>query len=171
MGPYSWCLQAPSGALSQENECDKGEDTPMSLNETRSLSNDKGVPSQQEHTKILEVTTMHSDSESTLVSLRADKSGSTLPPLDKRAKDKNEDGEEGPAPPPLFKRNPEDKEEGHWRRFSDPATQAKISAIKETNKKQREARKAQEMSSSATGGWIKPKQKDLTGSWLAKRSR
>jgi hypothetical protein len=42
--------QAPSGALSQENECDKGEGTPMSLNETRSLSNDKGVASQTEHT-------------------------------------------------------------------------------------------------------------------------
>ena len=102
--------QAPSGALSQEHECDKGEDTPMSLNETRSLSNDKGVPSQQEHTNSLKVTMMHSDSESTLVSLRADKSGSTLPPLDKRAQDKNEGEEEGPVPPPLFKRNPEDNE-------------------------------------------------------------
>jgi hypothetical protein len=136
----------------------------MSLNETRSFSNDKGVPSQQEHTNSLKVTTIHSDSESTLVSLRTDTSGSALPPLDKRAQDKNEDGEEGPAPPPLFKRNPEDKEEGHWRRFSDPATQAKISALKKTNKKQREARAAQEISSSATGGCIKPKQKDLTGS-------
>jgi hypothetical protein len=98
--------QAPSGAFSQEHECDKGEDTPMSLNKTRSLSNDKGVPSQQEHTNSLEVTTMHSDSESTLVSLRADKSGSTLPPLDKRAQDKNEDGEEGPAPPPTLQTKP-----------------------------------------------------------------
>jgi hypothetical protein len=56
--------QAPSGALSQEHECDKGEDTPMSLNETRSLSNDKGVASQPECTNSLKVTTMHSDSES-----------------------------------------------------------------------------------------------------------
>ncbi len=58
---------------------------------------------------------MHSDSESTFVNPRADKSGSVLPPLDKRAQNKNEDGEEGPAPPPLFRRNPEDNEGEHWR--------------------------------------------------------
>ena len=34
--------QAPSGALSPELERDKGEDTHLSLNETRSPSNDKG---------------------------------------------------------------------------------------------------------------------------------
>ncbi len=99
--------QATSGALSPELERDKGEDTPLSLNETRSPSNDEGVPSQPEHTNSLKVVMMHSDSESTLVSPRADKSGSVLPPLDKRAQDKNEDGEEDPNPPQLFKRNPE----------------------------------------------------------------
>ncbi len=83
--------QAPSGALSPELERDKGEETPMSLNETRSPSNDKVVPSQPEHTNSLKVIMMHSDSESTLISPRADRSGSTLPPLDKRAQDKNED--------------------------------------------------------------------------------
>ena len=98
--------QAPSGALSPELECDKGEDTPMPLNETRSPSNNKGVPSQPEHNNSLKVTTMHSDSESTLVSLRTDTSGSALPPLDKRAQDKNEDGEEGPISSPLFKKRP-----------------------------------------------------------------
>jgi hypothetical protein len=91
--------QAPSGALSPELERDKGENTPLSLNETRSPSNYKGVPFQPEHTNSLKVTKMHSDSESTFVSLTADKSGSTLPPLDKIAQDKNEDGEESPAPP------------------------------------------------------------------------
>ena len=83
-------------------ERDKGEDTPLSLNETRNPFDDKGVPSQPEHTNSLKVITMHSDSESTLISPRADKSGSTLPPLDKRALNK-EDGEEGPGPTPLFK--------------------------------------------------------------------
>ena len=41
--------QAPSGALSPEIERDKGEDSPLSLNETRNSSNDKGVPSQPEN--------------------------------------------------------------------------------------------------------------------------
>ena len=122
--------RAPSGALSPEIERDKGENTPLSLNETRNSSKDKSVPSQPEDTNSLKVITMHSDSESTLISPRADKFGSTLPPLDKRAQDKNEGGEEGTIPPPLFKRNPEDNEEGDWRQFSDPATLAKISAIK-----------------------------------------
>ncbi len=82
--------KAPSGALSPELERDKGEDTPLSLNETRNSSNDKGVPSQTEHTNILKVITMHSDSESTLIS-PTDKSGNTLPPLDKRAQDKEDE--------------------------------------------------------------------------------
>ncbi len=113
---------------------------------------------------------MHSDSEFTLISPRADKSGSTLSPLDKRAQDKNEDGEEGPAPsPPLFKRNPEDNEEEHWRQFSDPATLAKISVIKETNKKQKDTRAAQEISSTAHLGGAKPKQINLTGSWIGQK--
>ena len=86
--------QAPSGALSPEFERDKGDDTPLSLNETRNSSKDKSVPSQPENTNSFKVITMHSDSESTLISPRADKFGSTLPPLDKRTQDKNEDGEE-----------------------------------------------------------------------------
>ena len=52
----------------------------MSLNETRSPSNDKGVPSQTEHT----VATMHSLLETTIVSLMADKSDGTQPPPDNR---------------------------------------------------------------------------------------
>ncbi len=123
---------------------------PLSLNETRNTSNDKGVTSQPKHPNTLKVITMHSDSESTLISPRADKFGSTLPPLDKRAQDKNEGGEEDTIPPPLFKRNPEDNEEGDWRQFSDPATLAKISAIK--------TRAAQAISSSAHLGGAKPKQ-------------
>ncbi len=45
--------KAPSGALSPEFERDKGNDTPLSLNETRNSSNDKDVPSQTEHTNSL----------------------------------------------------------------------------------------------------------------------
>ncbi len=52
--------KAPSGALSSEHESDKGEEAPLSLNETGSPSNDKDVSSQQEHTKSLKVTMMHS---------------------------------------------------------------------------------------------------------------
>jgi hypothetical protein len=58
-------------------------------------------------------------------------------------------------PPPLFKRDPEDNDEGHWAGFNDPATQAKISAIKEVNKKQRETRAAQEISSSPLRRMVK----------------
>ena len=101
---------------------------------------------------------MHSDSESTLISPRADKFGSTLPPLDKRAQDKNEGGEEGPVPSPLFKRNPEDNEGEDWRKFSDSATLAKISAIKKKAKKRKQARAAQAISSSVHLGGAKPKQ-------------
>ncbi len=91
--------RAPSGALSPEIERDKGDDTPLSLNETRNSSKDKSVPSQPEDLNSLKVITMHSDSESTVISPRADQFGSTLPPLDKRAQDKNEGGEEGTIPP------------------------------------------------------------------------
>ncbi len=52
--------QAPSGVLSSEHANDKGDEAPMSLIGTRSPSNDKGVPSQQEHTNSLTVITMHS---------------------------------------------------------------------------------------------------------------
>jgi hypothetical protein len=98
--------QAPSGALSPEHKGDKGDEAPMSLNETRSPSNDKCVTSQQEHTNSLKVITMHFQTESTLIRLEVDKPGSTLPPLDKRAEDKNEEGEEGKiAPPTLQKRS------------------------------------------------------------------
>ncbi len=79
---------------------------------------------------------------------------STLPPLDERAQDKNEDGDDERIPPPLFKRNPEDKDAGTRPSFSDPATLAKISAIKEAKKKQKEARAAQEISPAAHSGGI-----------------
>ncbi len=65
----------------------------MSLIETRSPSNDKGVTSQQEHTNSLKVITMQSQTESTLIRLKADKLDNTLLPLDGRAQDKNEDGD------------------------------------------------------------------------------
>ena len=68
--------EAPSGALSPEHVSDKIGEAPKSLIETRSPSNDKGVPSQTEHT----VATMHSLSETTIVSLMADKSDGTQPP-------------------------------------------------------------------------------------------
>ena len=107
---------------------------------------------------------MHSDSESTLISPRADKFGSTLPPLDKRAQDKNEDGEEGPVPSPLFKKGPEDNDGVDWRQVTDPDTLAKIYAIKMRNKERREARAAQAISSSAHLSGAKPKQINVTGS-------
>jgi hypothetical protein len=72
-------------------------------------------------------------------------------------------------PPPLFKKSPEDKNEGQMARRFDPSTEAKISAIRETTKLQREARDAQEISSSSTGEWTKPKQKDLTGPWRGQK--
>ncbi len=72
-------------------------------------------------------------------------------------------------PPPLFKRNSEDNEGEHWRQFSDPATLAKISAIKITAKKQKEARAAQAISSSAHLGGSKPKQINLTDSWIGQK--
>jgi hypothetical protein len=50
----------------------------------------------------------------TVISPVKDKSGSTLPPLDKRAQDKSEDEGDEKIPTLLFKRNPGDKDEGHW---------------------------------------------------------
>jgi len=153
---------------SPEHASDKGDEAPLSLIETRSPSNDKGVPSQPEHTNSLQITTMHSLSETTIVFPETDNSSSTLPSLDKSAEDKNEDEEGSKIPPPLFKRNPEDNEEGHWRQRNDPATLAKISAIKTATK---EARAAKEISSSSTRGWAKPKQKDQTGSWMGQKAQ
>jgi hypothetical protein len=98
--------QAPSGALSPELESDKGDEAPMSPIEARNPSNDKGVPSQQEHTNSVKVTTMHSQSESTLISPKAYKLDCTQLSLDKRAQDKNEGGEEEKIPPPTLQKRP-----------------------------------------------------------------
>ena len=160
--------RAPSGALSPEHASDKGDEAPLSLMETRSPSNDKGVPSQPEHTNSLQITTMHSLSETTIVFPETDNSSSTLPSLEKGAEDKNEDEEGSKIPPPLFKRNPEDNDEGHWGQFNEPATQAKISAIKAATKG---GMAAKEISSSFTGGMTKPKQKDQTGSWVQQKAQ
>ena len=81
--------RAPSGALSPEHASDKGDEAPLSLIETRSPSNDKGVPSQPEH----------SLSETTIVFPETDNSSSTLPSLEKGAEDKNEDEEGSKIPP------------------------------------------------------------------------
>ncbi len=125
-------------ALSPVRASDKGDEAPVSLNETRSPSKDnKGVPSEPEHTDSLKLTTMHSHSESTFISPKADKLDGTKLSLDKRAEDKNEDEEGIEIPPPLFKNNPEDKDEGLWSRRFEPVTLAKIDAIKETTKKQK----------------------------------
>jgi hypothetical protein len=98
--------EAPSGALSQELASDKkGEEDPLSLEETKSPSKNKGVTSQQEHTNILKVITMHSQSESTRTNLEADKSGSTLHIQDERSQDK-EDGREDKIPPPTLQKEP-----------------------------------------------------------------
>jgi hypothetical protein len=107
---------------------------------------------------------MHSDSESTLISPRADQFGSTLPPLDKRAQDKNEGGEEGTIPPPLFKRNPEDNDGVDWRQVTDPDLLAKMHAHQIRREERREARAAQAISSSAHLSGAKPKQIKVTGS-------
>ncbi len=72
-------------------------------------------------------------------------------------------------PPPLFKRNPEDKDEGHWAHRFDPETLAKISANREATKLQRAARAAPKISSTAHLGGAKPKQINLTGSWLGQK--
>ncbi len=68
-----------------------------------------------------------------------------------------------------LERNPGDNEEEHWGRFTNPATQAKISPIREMNKAHREARAAQQISSSAHLGGAKPKQINLTGSWTGQK--
>jgi hypothetical protein len=70
---------------------------------------------------------MHSHTESTFISPKADKPDSTLLPLDKRAEDKNEDENGDKIPPPLFKKSPEDKDKGFVR---SSTTLAKMAAIK-----------------------------------------
>ena len=88
----------------------------------------------------------------TVISPVEDKSGSTLPPLDKRAQDKSEDEGDEKIPTLLFKRNPGDKDEGHWPRHSNPDTQARIDALVEAN------RAAQEIIPLAHSGGTKSKQ-------------
>ena len=94
--------RALSSALSPEHASDKGEEAPVPLNETRSPSKDKGVPSEPENTNSLRLTTMHSHTETTIViSPKADKIEGTQLSLDKRAEDKNEDEEGNNIPPPV----------------------------------------------------------------------
>ncbi len=66
-------------------------------------------------------------------------------------------------PPPLFKKNPEDKNDGWWEGRFDPETLAQISAIKEATKLQRKARAASDTT--------KPKQINQTGSWLVQKAQ
>jgi hypothetical protein len=150
--------RALSSALSPVHANDKGEEAPGSLKETRSPSKDKGVSSEPGHTNSLKVIMMHSSTESTFISPKADKIESTQLSLDERAEDKNEDEDGTDIPPPLFKKCPEDNGEG----LRSPATLAKMAAIRETTRQQRAA---QEISSSPIGGRQKPKQKDQTGQW------
>ena len=77
---------------------------------------------------------------------------------------KNEDEEGNEIPPPLFKKSPEDKDEGS----RSPVSLAKMAAIRETARQQREVR---EISSSRIGGWQKPKQKDQTGQWSDRKNQ
>ncbi len=139
---------------------DKGEEAPGSLRETRSPFKDKSVSSEPGHTNSLKVIMMHSSTESTFISPKADKIESTQLSLDERAddNDKNEDEDGTDIPPPLFKKCPEDNGEG----LRSPSTLAKMAAIRETTRQQRAA---QEISSSPIGGRQKPKQKDQTGPW------
>ena len=96
--------RALSSALSTEHASDKRKGAPVPLKETRSPSEDKGVPSEPENTNSLKLTTMHSHTETTIViSPKADKCGSTQLSLDKRAQDKNDDEDGIKTPPPLFK--------------------------------------------------------------------
>ena len=101
---------------------------------------------------------MHSESESTVISLKADKNEGTQLSLDKRAQDKNEDEDGIKTPPPLFKKSPEDNDKG----LRSPDTQAKINAARERTKQQMAAHA---ISSSLEGGWSKPKQRDQRGQW------
>ena len=126
--------RALSSALSPEHASDKRKGAPVSLKETRSPSEDKSVSSQQEGTNQIKVTTMHSESESTVISLEADKMGGTQLSLDNGAQDKNEDEEGNKIPPPLFKKCPQDNDKG----VKSQITQAKMAAARELgNKEQR----------------------------------
>ena len=154
--------RAPSGALSPEIERHKGDDPPLSLNEKRNSSRDKCVPSQPEDTNSLKVTTMHSESESTFITLRADKLGSTLPPVDKRAQDKQEGGEEDTIPPPLFKKGPEDNDGVDWSNVTDPGILAQVYARQIKKKERKEAEAARKLSSSAYFSVAKPKKINQT---------
>jgi hypothetical protein len=98
--------QAPSGALLPVHASDKGDEAPVSLNETRSPSNDKDEPSQRGHTNSLNEITVHSRTESTLISPKAYKLDCTQFSLDKRAEDKNEDENGVEIPPPTLQENP-----------------------------------------------------------------
>ena len=93
---------ALSSALSQEQARDKRKGAPVHLKERRSPSEDKSVSSEPESTNSLRLTTMHSQTETTIViSPKADECGSTQLSLDKRAQDKNEDEDGIKTPPPL----------------------------------------------------------------------
>ncbi len=104
---------------------------------------------------------MHSATEFTFISPKADKIEGTQLSLEERAEDKNEDEDGISIPPPLLKKCPEDNGEGS----RSQATLEKMAAVKETIKQQKKERAAQEISSSSIGGRKKPKQKDLTGPW------
>ena len=137
----------------------------MPLKETRSPSEDKGVPSEPEDTNSLRMTTMHSQTETTIViSPKADKCDITQLSLDKRAQDKNEEEDGIKTPPPLFKKSPEDNKEGS----RSPASQEKMDAAKERTRQQRVAL---EISSSSEGGRQLPKKKDQTGQWYDRNNR
>ena len=152
-------------SISPMHASDKGEQAPESLEETRSPSKDKGVPSEQEHTERVDKRiTMHLHSESTHTRFNADKMGGSQLSLDKSAQDKNEDEDGTAIPPPLLKKCPEDNGE----RMRSPSTLAKMAAAKEITRQQRAA---QEISSSPFEGWSRAKQKDQTGQWSDKNNQ
>jgi hypothetical protein len=95
---------------------------------------------------------VHSKPENALINPKADKLDGTQLFLDDRAQDKNEDEDGIEIPPPLFKKSPEDDDEG----LRSPATLAKMDAAREITRQQRAA---QEISSSSMGEGKSPSRK------------
>jgi hypothetical protein len=142
---------SPLSALLPEHAHDKREEAPKSLEEAGNPPNDKFASTQE--IRIEEESTRHSESETTLTSSVEDKQGYTLPPLDKKAQDNNEDGDEDKIPPPLFKKNPDDNKELRTRpSFDDRNTKARMEAIAER-------KSAQAISSPDNAGWQEDKAK------------
>ena len=94
----------PSHKSTEHASDKKGEEDPLSLKETKSPSND--MVAFPPKIRIEEVVAIHSKSESIVASSVEDKQGSTLLPLEERARDTAEDEGEDKIPPPTLQKKP-----------------------------------------------------------------